>query len=81
MRGLVLEGGGVKGAYHIGVLKALRENGLDKFDGYVGTSIGAINAAMLAAGDRLLDSKRQGLGRGLAHVLISGSPCSSRMPR
>lgn len=51
MRGLVLEGGGVKGAYHIGILKALREDGSDKFDGYVGTSIGAINAAMLAAGD------------------------------
>lgn len=51
MRGLVLEGGGVKGAYHIGVLKALMENGQDAFDGYVGTSIGAINSAMLAAGN------------------------------
>ena len=51
MRGLVLEGGGVKGAYHIGVLKALRETGLADFDGYVGTSIGAVNSALLCAGD------------------------------
>ena len=51
MKGLVLEGGGVKGAYHIGVMTALREMGLADFDGYVGTSIGAINAAMFCAGD------------------------------
>lgn len=47
MRGLVLEGGGVKGAYHIGAYKALIEEGYT-FDGFVGTSIGAINAALLA---------------------------------
>ncbi len=51
MRGLALEGGGVKGAYHIGVMTALREMGLADFDGYVGTSIGAINSAMFCAGD------------------------------
>ena len=50
MRGLALEGGGARGAYHIGVVKALYENGYE-FDGFVGTSIGAINAAMLAQGD------------------------------
>ena len=49
-RGLALEGGGARGAYHIGVYKALSESGYD-FDGYVGTSIGAVNAAMLAQGD------------------------------
>ena len=42
-------------------------------------SVGAGQHA--AAGDRFLDSKRQGLRRGLAHALISGSPCSSRMRR
>ncbi len=47
MRGLVLEGGGVKGAYHIGAYTALVEEGYT-FDGFVGTSIGAINAALLA---------------------------------
>ncbi|GAB1433180.1 patatin-like phospholipase family protein [Spirochaetota bacterium] len=50
MKGLVLEGGGAKGSYHMGVVKALFENGYD-FDAYVGTSIGAINAAVLAQGD------------------------------
>lgn len=50
MRGLVLEGGGARGAYQIGVVKAFYENGYS-FDGFVGTSIGAINAAMLAQGD------------------------------
>jgi len=49
-RGLALEGGGARGAYHIGVYKAFVESGYD-FNGYVGTSIGAINAAVLAQGD------------------------------
>ena len=49
-RGLALEGGGAKGAYHIGVAKAFAEHGYE-FDGYVGTSIGAINAAKLAQGE------------------------------
>ena len=54
--GLALEGGGAKGAYHIGVVKALYEEGYE-FDGFVGTSIGAINSAILAQGDynRALD--------------------------
>lgn len=47
--GLVLEGGGVKGAYQAGVLKAISEIGV-QFDGVVGTSIGAINGALYAEG-------------------------------
>ena len=43
---LVLEGGGAKGAYQIGAIKALYERGY-KFNVIVGTSIGAINAAFL----------------------------------
>ena len=50
MAGLVLEGGGAKGAYHIGVWKALRELGID-IDGVAGTSIGAINGAMVVQDD------------------------------
>ncbi len=46
MRGLVLEGGGAKGCYQIGAYKALVEMGIT-FDYVVGTSIGAINAAMI----------------------------------
>lgn len=50
MRGLVLEGGGARGCYQIGAYKALVEMGID-FDYVVGTSIGAINAAMICQGD------------------------------
>ena len=53
--GLVLQGGGVKGSYQIGAFCAFRDCHIN-FDGYVGTSIGAFNAAMLASGkeDELL---------------------------
>ncbi len=47
---LVLEGGGAKGAYQIGVVKALKEAGYE-FDVVTGTSIGAINAAYIVQGD------------------------------
>ncbi|MBC5997892.1 patatin-like phospholipase family protein [Romboutsia ilealis] len=50
MLGLALEGGGAKGAFHIGAVKALLENGY-KFDGVVGTSIGAFNGALICQGD------------------------------
>ena len=50
MIGLALEGGGARGAYHVGVVKALYEAGY-QFDGFCGTSIGSINAAILAQGD------------------------------
>lgn len=41
--GLCLSGGGAKGAYQAGVIKALYEKGIDKFHSISGTSIGAIN--------------------------------------
>ena len=47
---LVLEGGGAKGAYQVGAIKALKENGYE-FDTIVGTSIGALNAAFICQGD------------------------------
>lgn len=50
MLGIALEGGGAKGAFQIGAIKALLEEGY-KIDGIVGTSIGAFNAAMIAQGD------------------------------
>jgi len=49
MIGLALEGGASRGAYQIGVMKAYLEAGY-RFDGFVGTSIGAINAAVFAQG-------------------------------
>ena len=48
--GLVLAGGGAKGAYQIGAWKALREMGIT-FDAIAGTSIGSINGALIAADD------------------------------
>lgn len=50
MLGVALEGGGARGAFHIGAIKALLEEGYE-IDGIVGTSIGAFNAAMFAQGD------------------------------
>src|ERR1051326_888574 len=47
---LILQGGGSLGAYECGVCKALARNGVTKFYVIAGTSIGAINAAILAAG-------------------------------
>ena len=50
MYGLVLEGGGAKGAYHVGAYKAIRELNIE-IGGIAGTSIGAINGAMMVQGD------------------------------
>lgn len=47
--GLALSGGGVKGAAHIGVLKALEENGIQVF-AVAGTSIGSAVASLYAMG-------------------------------
>lgn len=52
---LVLQGGGALGAYQVGVYEALHEAGIAP-DWVIGTSIGAINAALIAgskSGDRI----------------------------
>lgn len=41
--GLCLAGGGAKGSYQAGVIKALYDKGINKFHAISGTSIGAIN--------------------------------------
>ena len=47
--GLVFSGGGAKGAYHLGVWKAIRELGLENIiKGVSGSSIGAITGYMFA---------------------------------
>ena len=48
--GLVLEGGGAKGAYQIGAWKALKEAGV-KLKGIAGTSVGALNGALICMND------------------------------
>lgn len=50
MYGLVLEGGGAKGAYHMGAYKALMDEGIE-VNGVAGTSIGALNGAMIVQGE------------------------------
>jgi predicted acylesterase/phospholipase RssA len=47
--GVVLSGGGAKGAFEVGVLKALESRGI-RPDVYCGTSVGSFNAAMAAGG-------------------------------
>lgn len=48
--GLVLEGGGAKGAYQIGAWKALKEANIH-IKGIAGTSVGALNGALICMGD------------------------------
>ena len=48
--GLVLDGGGARGAYQIGAWKALREAGV-KIEAVAGTSVGALNGALICMGD------------------------------
>lgn len=49
-RALVLSGGGAKGAYELGVYKALKRLRI-RIDIITGTSIGALNGAVLVTGD------------------------------
>lgn len=49
MIGLVLQGGGARGAYQAGACLAFKKAGI-KFDGICGTSIGALNGALVACG-------------------------------
>src|SRR6516164_8696422 len=47
---LVLQGGGALGAYQVGVYQALHEAGVEP-DWIIGTSIGAINASIIAGNE------------------------------
>ena len=49
-RAVVLSGGGTKGAYEIGVWRALNELSID-YNIVTGTSIGSVNGALMAMGD------------------------------
>ncbi len=51
-RGIVLAGGGTRGAFQAGVIKALQELGVD-YNLIVGVSIGALNGALLAQKDEV----------------------------
>ena len=47
---IALEGGGAKGAYEVGVWRALDEADV-RFDAVAGTSVGALNGAMMVMGE------------------------------
>ena len=49
-RAVVLSGGGTKGAYELGVWRALNELSVD-YDIVTGTSIGSVNGALMTIGD------------------------------
>src|SRR3954471_21308200 len=49
--GLVLTGGGAKGAYQVGCWKALRQAGITQFKAISATSVGAMNAVLIAGDD------------------------------
>jgi NTE family protein len=59
-RALVLSGGGGRGAYHVGVYKYMEEKGLLP-DIVIGTSIGAVNGAMIVSGMSAADMEREWL--------------------
>lgn len=48
--GLALEGGGARGAYHLGAYRALMELGFD-VAAVTGSSVGALNGALIVQGD------------------------------
>ena len=64
--GIVLEGGGARGAYQIGVWKALKEAGV-KIKGIAGTSVGALNGALMC-----MDDYGESLER---HLLLKSHGC------
>jgi NTE family protein len=67
---LVLAGGGAKGVYHLGVWKALRELGIE-VDAFVGTSIGAVVAGLLAQDD---DAAIEGLSESITVESVVALP-------
>lgn len=70
--GLVFAGGGGKGAYQIGVWKALEELGIaQRVEAVAGTSVGALNAALFAQGDYSL---AENVWRGISSVDVLHLP-------
>lgn len=53
--GLVLSGGGAKGAYQVGVVQCLADRGI-RLTGVSGASVGALNGALVACAPNLTDA-------------------------
>lgn len=75
--GLVLSGGGAKGAYQVGVLKALLELGAS-VDMVAGASMGALNGAVLACAPSLPEGVKR--LETLWNTLASQSPVETNTP-
>ena len=79
---LVLQGGGALGAYQGGVYQAMHEAGIEP-DWVIGTSIGAINAALIAGNAPRAGWSgcvRSGVGRVAAARLAARCSWSGRQP-
>lgn len=70
---IVLSGGGAKGAYHVGVLKALDELGIE-IQALAGASIGALNGAIVATASNQSEAIRN--IESIWHELANTSPIS-----
>ncbi|SKA24941.1 NTE family protein [Enhydrobacter aerosaccus] len=78
---LVLQGGGALGAYQVGVLRALEEAGYLP-DWFAGTSIGAINAAIMAG--NAPEQRLIRLGKfwnGISRIVPWGAPAQGPLRR
>lgn len=76
--GLVLGGGGAKGAAEIGVLKALEEEGLE-FDYIAGTSIGSIVGALYSCGYRASDLENLFLSQSWLNLMTDRNESDKRI--
>jgi NTE family protein len=71
---LVFQGGGALGAYQAGVYQALHEAGIEP-DWIIGTSIGAINAALIAGNrDEARLARLEEFWRRMRHEPAAGAP-------
>lgn len=76
--GLVLSGGAARGLAHVGVLKALEEQGI-RIDAIAGTSMGAVVGGLYASGYRIDELEKLALTLDWQQVL-SDSPPRSDVP-
>jgi Patatin-like phospholipase len=71
---LVLQGGGALGAYQVGVYEALHESGIEP-NWVIGTSIGAINASLIAGTTRRAVWTASGNSGAAFSMVRSSRPC------
>ena len=76
--GLVLSGGAARGLAHVGVLKALEEQGI-RIDAIAGTSMGAVIGGLYASGYKIDELEKLALGIDWQEAL-SDSPAREDVP-